>query len=125
MEEQILFTPASLLDLLCQVDEFAEFEIGVVTGIDGDLILNVGDSQYKIEPDRPLNLEVEPEVAEDVAEQNMSAYEDLVDKYDGVASSDDQEVIESGIYTDTLKNMLVGGLVRMAGKYLKENFGND
>lgn len=123
MEEQILFTPASLLDLLCQVDEFAEFEIGVVTGIDGDLILNVGDSQYKIEPDRPLDLEVETEVAEDVAEQNMSAYEDLVDKYDAV-SSDNQEVIESGIYTDTLKNMLVGGLVRMAGKYLKENFGN-
>ena len=123
MEEQILFTPASLLDLLCQVDEFAEFELGIVTGIDGDLILTVGDSQYKIEPDRPLELEVEPEVAEDVAEQNMSAYEDLVDKSDDV-SSGDQEVIESGIYTDTLKNMLVGGLVRMAGKYLKENFGN-
>lgn len=123
MEEQILFTPASLLDLLCQVDEFAEFELGVVTGIDGDLILTVGDSQYKIEPDHPLDLEVEPEVAEDVAEQNMSAYEDLVDKSDDV-SSGDQEVIESGIYTDTLKNMLVGGLVRMAGKYLKENFGN-
>ena len=45
MEEQILVTPASLLDLLCQVDEFAEFEIGVVTGIDGDLIRSVGDAQ--------------------------------------------------------------------------------
>jgi hypothetical protein len=122
MNEQILFTPASLLDLLSQIDELKELAIGLTVGLDGELVLQIGDSTYQIEPEKPLDIEVEQEVAEDVAEQNESAYEELVESSDDIYV--DEEIIEGGIYTESIKNMLVGGLVRLAGKYLKENFGN-
>lgn len=122
MNEQILFTPASLLDLLSQIDELKELTVGVTTGLDGELVIQIGESQYRIEPEKPLEIEVEQEVAEDVAEQNESAYEELVETADDVFV--DEEIIEGGIYTNALKDLLVGGLVRMAGKYLKKNFGN-
>lgn len=122
MDEQILFTPASLLDLLSQIDEIKDLAIGVTVGLDGELILQIGESTYKIEPEKPLDVEVEQEIVEDIAEQNETAYEELVESSDDIFV--DEEVIEGGIYTETLKDILVGGLVRMAGKYLKKNFGN-
>lgn len=122
MDEQILFTPAALLDTLSQVDELKELPIGLSTGLDGELLLQIGDSTYQIEAEKPLDTEVEAEVFEDIAEQNESAYEELVDKSDDIYV--DEEIIEGGLYAETIKTMLVGGLVRMAGKYLKENFGN-
>lgn len=122
MNEQILFTPASLLDLLSQIDELKELPVGLSTGLDGELVLQIGDSQYQIEADKPLDTTVEPEVVEEIAEQNESAYEELVEKSDDIYV--DEEVIEGGLFTETLKTMLVGGLVRMAGNYLKKNFGN-
>ena len=122
MNEQILFTPASLLDLLSQIDELKELTVGVTTGLDGELVIQIGESQYRVEPEKPLEIEVEQEVVDDVAEQNESAYEELVETTDDVFV--DEEIIEGGIYTNALKDLLVGGLVRMAGKYLKKNFGN-
>ena len=47
--ENIVFTPASLIDLLSKIDELSEFNVGITETIDGDLQLEIGDSIYSIQ----------------------------------------------------------------------------
>ena len=46
---EIVFTPAGLLDLLSQIDEFKDLDIGLAPTIDDKLQLQIGNSIYTID----------------------------------------------------------------------------
>lgn len=114
----VVFTPASLLDLLSQIDELKEYEVGVTETLDGKLQLTVGDSTYIIDTENATTVSVEDSIVEQVEETNLDAYENLDDSVD-VKVYDEGEPVESGILKELAKSLLLGGMVRLSGKLLK------
>lgn len=111
----IVFTPASLIDLLSKIDELSEFNVGITETIDGDLQLEIGDSVYHIETEAATEVSVDEYVAEEVELANKSAYESLSDDVD----VEYLETIESGIIKEAAKSLLLGGMLRLSAKLLK------
>lgn len=114
---EILLTPAALLDFLRQVDELADKDISVdETG--STLSVTIGESTYGIDLNQAETVEVPDEVVEEVADVADDAYAEL-----GEAGVDvthiDEDVVEGGLLKEALKTLAVGGLVRLAGKLLK------
>lgn len=118
---EILLTPAALLDFLRQVDELADKDISVDdTG--SALNITIGDSSYSINFSDAETVEVPDEVVDEVAEINETAYEELDDvEYSEV----DEEVVEGGILSEALKTLAVGGLVRLAGKIMGKDVADS
>lgn len=116
--DSIVFTPASLIDLLSQVDELKDYDINITETIDGQLQLGIGSSTYLIDSKDATNVTVEDSVVDAVEDANMEAYENLDDSVD-VSVYDETEPIESGILKEVAKTLLVGGMVRLAGKLMK------
>ena len=112
--EELVFTPAAVLDLLSQIEELNDYDIGVSETPDG-LQVQVGESVYMISSDNFQEVEVPEEVSDEISELNDSAYEDI-------ASTNDtfEDTIESGIIKEIAKTLLVGGVARLVGKILKE-----
>ena len=108
---EIVFTPAALLDLLTQVDELSQYDIGLYTSIDGNLQLQIGDSYYDLTSDSPVaEVDASDEVVEAVADANEEAYDNM--------DVDDSTPIESGPIKELLKTLAVGGLVRLGKKMI-------
>lgn len=115
---EILLTPAALLDFLRQVDELADKDISIdETG--STLTVTIGESTYGIDLNQAEIVEVPDEVVDEVADVADEAYADLGEA--GVDVSDiDEDVVEGGLLKEALKTLAVGGLVRLAGKLLKD-----
>lgn len=112
---EILLTPAALLDFLRQVDELADKDI-ILDENDSAITVTIGDSTYSIAKNDAETVEVPDEVVEEVADINESTYEEIDDiEYSELA---EDEVVEGGIISEALKTLAVGGLVRLAGKIL-------
>ena len=119
---EILLTPAALLDFLRQVDELADKDISVDdTG--SALNITIGDSSYSIDFNQAEEVEVPTEVVDEVADINESTYEEL-DDVEYTEVPDDQEVVEGGIIKEALKTLAVGGLVRLAGKIMGKDIAD-
>ena len=115
---EILLTPAALLDFLRQVDELADKDISV-DETNSALTVTIGESTYGIDLNQAETVEVPDEVIDEVADVADEAYADLGEA--GVDVSDiDEDVVEGGLLKEALKTLAVGGLVRLAGKLLKE-----
>ena len=111
VSSEIVFTPAALLDLLTQVDELSQYDIGLYTSIDGNLQLQIGDSYYDLTSDSPVaEVDASDEVVEAVADANEEAYDNM--------DVDDSTPIESGPIKELLKTLAVGGLVRLGKKMI-------
>lgn len=112
---EILLTPAALLDFLRQVDELADKDISVDdTG--SALNITIGDSSYSIDFNQAEEVEVPDEVVDEVADINESTYEELDDvEYNELG---EDEVVEGGLIKEALKTLAVGGLVRLTAKLL-------
>ena len=112
---EILFTTASLLDFLQQIDELSDKDI-ILNENDSQITVTIGDSAYSINKNDAEAVEVPDEVVEEVAEINETTYAELDDvEY---SEADDDEVVEGGIISEALKTLAVGGLVRLTGKLL-------
>lgn len=113
--DKLVFTPAAIADLLSQIEELKDYDISITESADGaDLVLHVGDSTYAI-GQSAVDVEVDPEVVEDVVEVEDAAYEEMSASGD----FDISETVESGIIKQLIKTLAVGGLVRLASKLLK------
>ena len=112
---EILFTTASLLDFLQQIEELSDKDI-VLNEDDSAITVAIGESTYSISKNAAEAVEVPDEVVEEVAEINETTYEEL----DGVEYSEvsDEETVEGGIISETLKTLAIGGLVRLTGKIM-------
>lgn len=113
--ENIVFTPASLIDLLSKIDELSEFNVGITETIDGDLQLEIGDSIYSIQTEGAIDVTVDESVVNQIEIVNESAYESLSDDVD----VEYLETIESGILKEAAKSLLLGGMLRLSAKLLK------
>lgn len=127
---EILFTPAALLDFLRQIDELADYDINVFDNEEFALI-TIGDSQYRIDFKNAEPIEVPEEVVEEVTDIVEDTYDELgaegVELHDvkDVAITEDgnvEEVVEGGVIKELLKTLAVGGMVRLTGKVLGDDF---
>ncbi len=114
----IIFTPASILELLNQIDELKDYQLGISETIDGKLQLVVGDSTYEIDTENTKEVSVSEEVADSVEEINQEAYNDLVEDSKFIDESE-FETIESGIIKEAIKSLLLGGAIKLVTKLLK------
>lgn len=120
---EILLTPAALLDFLRQVDELADKDISVdETG--STLTVTIGESSYGIDLNQAETVEVPDEVVDEVADVADEAYADLGEA--GVDVTDaDEDVVEGGLISEALKTLAVGGLVRLAGKIMGKDVADS
>lgn len=114
MNESILFTPASLLDLLSSIDELSGIDVGITETIDGNLQLQIGSSYYELRSEDATDVVVDEAVVDQVDDINQTAYENLDENYDA-----DQQPVESGIIREALKTLLLGGMIRLSAGILK------
>lgn len=118
---EILLTPAALLDFLRQVDELADKDI-ILDEDNSAITVTIGDSTYSINKSDAEEVEVPDEVVDEVAEINENTYSEIDDiEYD---DTDEGEVVEGGILSEALKTLAVGGLVRLAGKIMGKDVAN-
>lgn len=112
---ELVFTPAAVLDLLSQIDELKNVDVGITETFDDKLQVVVGDSIYEIENSNVTDIRVDKEVVEEVADTNQQAYDDMAES----GEIELNEPIESGIIKQVAKTLLVGGLVRLGANLLK------
>jgi len=117
-ENSILFTPAAVLDLLSKIEELQDKDIGISETLDGNLLLTIGDSKYEISSDYAEEVEVPDEAVNAVEEINEEAYSDLGGED---TSSSEFEYVESGVIKEFFKTLLVGGMVRLTNKWLRDD----
>ena len=113
--EELLFTSASILDLLSSIEELADLDIHLEETSSG-INITIGDSTYEINAKDAEEVEVPSEAVEEIADIADGAYEDL----ESQGASIDSEPIEGGPIKNILKTLLLGGMVKMTAKMLKE-----
>ena len=116
MDSEILFTSASLLDFLQQIDELSDKDI-IVNEDDTSITVMIGDSTYTINKNDAEEVEVAPEVVDEVSEITETTFEEL-DDVEYTEITDDEDVVEGGIISEALKTLAVGGMVRLTSKLL-------
>ena len=111
---ELVFTPASLLDIISKIDELSQYEIGLTTTLDGQLQLQVGDSVYDLTSESDVNnINVDDSVVDDVSEINEDAYDQIVSE-----EGEETQPIESGLIKEMIKTLAIGGVVRLGKNYL-------
>lgn len=112
--EELVFTSASILDLLSSIDELKDKNIDLAE-TDSGISITVGDSTYQIRTSDATPIEVDEDVVQEVDEVTSEAYEDL--SADGVDIKDD---IEGGPIKELIKTLMLGGMLRLTSKMLKK-----
>lgn len=114
--DNVVFTPASVLSLLTKIDELKDVNIGMTETMDGKLQLSVGESVYELEPEVDTSVQVDDSVVDKIEDVNQQTYEDLAE--DGEVEL--QEEVTGGVLKEIAKTLLLGGMVRLTGKMLRE-----
>lgn len=117
MNDEILFTPAAVLDLLSQISELEGQDISLAES-DGQIIITIGESSYEIPTTQATEVPVEDEVIEQVAEANDEGYNQIDSDLDVV---EDSEAIEGGPIKELLKTLFLGGMVRLQNKMMSKD----
>ena len=112
MDQETVFTASAVLDLLMQIDELKDYDIDLRESESGDISLTIGDSVYDLNADA-AEVEVEPEVVDEVSEINEDNLSEL-------ENSADVELypVESGVLKELAKTLMIGGIVRLTKKLL-------
>lgn len=111
----IIFTPASLLEILNQIDELKDYNISVTETLNGNIQIEIGDSTYQIDTDNIEEVEVPEDVVDTVEDINEETYEELVDSEEFEST---EEVVEGGFLKEAIKSLLLGGAVKLIKKLL-------
>ena len=111
----IIFTPASRLEILNQIDELKDYNISVTETLDGNIQIEIGDSTYQIDTDNIEEVEVPEDVVDTVEDINEETYEELVDSEEFEST---EEVVEGGFLKEAIKSLLLGGAVKLIKKLL-------
>lgn len=113
--DNVLLTPAALIELLISIDELSQYDISVTEAIDGKIQIQVGQSTYSVDTSNAASVTVDESVVDTVTDENMQAYQAL----ESSGNIELSEPIESGIIKNTVKALLLGGLIRLVPKLLK------
>lgn len=111
---EVLFSSASLLTILFSIEELNADSIGVDQDETG-ITITIDDKQYRFNFNNESTADIE------VSDSEMEDTEDAIDSEfaENSEDEDDLEPVEGGLIKDTLKTLLVGGLVRLTSKLLK------
>lgn len=121
-QEQLLFTSAAVLDLLSSIDELADKDIHLSEN-DNNVTIQIGESEYVIADRNAVDIEVPPEVVDEVDEITSDAFEELSADGVDVDLDDDtysDEVVEGGPIKQIAKTLLLGGMLRLSAKLLQK-----
>lgn len=111
--DQLVFTSASILDLLSSIDELKDKNINL-TETESGISITIGESTYEINTADAVEVEVDEEVVEEIDEVTSEAYSELSDN--GV---DVQDEVEGGPIKELIKTLMLGGMVKMTANMLK------
>ena len=112
--EQLVFTPAAVLDLLSKIEELSEYDIHLDES-GSDIRLQIGNSSYTLNTSDATDVEVDEEVVDQVDDINEDTYDDM----EASGDLESLEPVESGVIKELAKTLLVGGLVRLADKLVR------
>ena len=112
--DQLIFTSASILDLLSSIDELKDRNINL-TETESGISITIGESTYEINTANATEVEVDEEVVEEIDEVTSEAYSELSDN--GV---DVQDEVEGGPIKELIKTLMLGGMVKMTANMLKK-----
>lgn len=112
--DELLFTSASILDLLSSIDELKDKNINLTETASG-ISITIGESTYEIDTANAVEVEVDEEVVEEIDEVTSEAYSELSDN--GV---DVQDEVEGGPIKELIKTLMLGGMVKMTANMLKK-----
>lgn len=112
--EELVFTSASILDLLSSIDELKDKNINL-TETESGISITIGESTYEINTANATEVEVDEEVVEEIDEVTSEAYSELSDN--GV---DVQDEVEGGPIKELIKTLMLGGMVKMTANMLKK-----
>lgn len=113
----VVFTPASVLEILNQIDELKDYDLGLTETLDGKLQLQVGESTYEISVEDAAEVDAPEEVVDAVETINDDAYADLVGSGE-FEEIDTQDLVEAGLIKEAIKSMLLGGAIKFIKKLL-------
>lgn len=114
---ELVFTESAILDLLSQIPELNNYDIGASQTIDGTLILQIGDNKYNVISHNDEFVSVDDKVVDEIQEINEETYNELIEDPNNIVEEYDED-IESGILKEAIKTLAIGGLVRLGKKYL-------
>lgn len=106
--DTVVFTPSAVLDLLCQIQELSDLDIELKEYANR-IELTIGDSTYSINTSSVSEVAAEEETIEDIEDVNEIGYETA-----------GEQSVESGLLTALAKTLLLGGMVRLTTKMLKD-----
>ena len=112
--DQLVFTSASILDMLSSIDELKDKNINL-TETESGISITIGESTYEIDAANAVEVEVDEEVVEEIDEVTSEAYSELSDN--GV---DVQDEVEGGPIKELVKTLMLGGMVKMTANMLKK-----
>lgn len=114
---EILFTPASILELLASIDELKDHELSITETIDNKIQLQIDESIYIIDTEEtPSEVKVDEDVVDEISEINEQAYQELIENDDMVIN--ENEPIEGGVLKELAKSLLLGGMIKLTKKLL-------
>lgn len=118
---ELLFSSASIADLLLNIEELSGLTIGVSeteTGVD----VIVGETTYHIDSNDAAEIEVAEDVVDEVGDVVSDAYDDLADGMMEEAFNDAEivEPVTGGPIKKLLKTLMLGGMVKLTAKMLQE-----
>ena len=118
--DELLFTPAAVLELLSNIDELRGVDVGIVETLSNELQITVGSSSYIISADNATTIEVDEDALESIDEANIDTYERLSEsgEVDVDISTDGHQNVEGSIIKELAKTLLIGGMVRLTDKLL-------
>ena len=122
---EILFTTASLLDFLQQIDELSDKELQLDATNPNQITVIIGDSTYSIPLNAVEDVEVPDEVVDEVSDIADDAWTELAAGTVDITEVAEDEVVEGGLITEALKTLAVGGLVRLTGKILGKDVADS
>lgn len=110
--EEMIFTSGAILNLLSEIDELKDYDIDVSESSQG-VIISIGDSTYAIQAKDATPIEVDEDVIDTVSDVSDEAYSD----YD----ESELDEVEGGIVKEAIKNMFLGGMIRLTNKMLAKD----
>ena len=115
--DTLVFTPAGVLELLTQINELDDYDIGLYETPSG-MKLHIGDSCYDLPTSDATDISIESSAVEILDAVNDIAF-DNIDKSVGLERVDN-DTIESGLLKEIAKTLLLGGMVRLSKKILSD-----
>ena len=106
---ELLFTSASVLELLANIDELRDKDIDLEE-TDSGVIISIGDSTYTVKDNKATEIEVDEDVVDVVDEVTSEAFDEIETSQD----------IEGGPIKELAKTLLIGGMVRLSAKLLRK-----